>query len=212
MERQILVRSGSDLTTAVGEIRHARQLTQNDLSADSGISRSYLSQIEAGQLTLAIEDYSIGQIVKSVAASTVPLARAKGLALTASVAAGLPMGRGDERRLSQVLLNLVGNAVKFTDQGRIEIAADARDGCFEVKVCDTGPGIAPEHQSRIFEEFQQVDQSSTRQKGGTGLGLAISKRIVEMHGGRIDLDSALGSGSTFRVTIPVRAGEGMKAA
>jgi signal transduction histidine kinase len=117
------------------------------------------------------------------------------------------MGRGDERRLSQVLLNLAGNAVKFTEQGSIEISAGAREGYFEVLVRDTGPGIAPEHQKRVFEEFQQVDESSTREKGGTGLGLAISKRIVELHGGTIALESQVGSGSTFRVAIPVRAGE-----
>ncbi len=145
-----------------------------------------LSKIEAGQLTLAMEDYSIGQIVKAVVATTEPLARNKGLKLTATVADGLPLGRGDERRISQVLLNLAGNAVKFTDHGSIDITAIVREGGFEILVRDTGPGIAPEHQQRIFEEFQQIDGSSTRQKGGTGLGLAISKRIVELHGGRIE--------------------------
>jgi signal transduction histidine kinase len=134
------------------------------------------------------------------------------LTLTATVADGLPLGRGDERRLSQVLLNLAGNAVKFTEAGSIEIAAGAKDGRFEILVRDTGPGVAPEHQRRIFEEFQQVDDSNTRQKGGTGLGLAISKRIVEMHGGTIDIESVLGSGSTFKVTIPIRVNEGMAAA
>jgi signal transduction histidine kinase len=163
-----------------------------------------LSKIEAGQFTLTNEDYSLGLVVKTVAATTEPLARAKGLTLSASVADGLPLGRGDERRLSQVLLNLVGNAVKFTDRGQIDINAIACDSRFEIEVRDTGPGIAPEHQARIFEEFQQVDTTSTRQKGGTGLGLAISKRIVEMHGGKIGLDSVVGSGSTFRVTIPIR--------
>jgi signal transduction histidine kinase len=171
-----------------------------------------LSKIEAGQLKLTIDDYAIGQIVKTVVATTEPLARAKGLVLLATLADGLPLGRGDERRLAQVLLNLAGNAVKFTESGSIEIAASARNGKFEIQVRDTGPGIAPEDQERIFEEFQQVDESSTRQKGGTGLGLAISKRIVEMHGGTIDVESALGSGSTFCVTIPIRAGEGMAAA
>jgi signal transduction histidine kinase len=78
------------------------------------------------------------------------------------------------------------------------------DGRFEIEGRDTGPGIAPEHQARIFGEFQQVDTTSTRQKGGTGLGLAISKRIIEMHGGKIELDCVIGSGSTFRVTIPIR--------
>jgi signal transduction histidine kinase len=166
-----------------------------------------LSKIEAGQLTLAMEDYSISRIVKTVAAATEPLARAKGLQLSISIAEGLPTGCGDERRLTQVLLNLAGNAVKFTDKGSIDIAAQRRDGVFELLVHDTGPGIAPEHQQRIFEEFQQVDESSTRQKGGTGLGLAISKRIVEMHGGTISVDSVPGSGSTFKIAIPIKANE-----
>ncbi len=164
-----------------------------------------LSKIEAGQLTLTMDDYAVGQIVRTVAATTEPLARAKGLKLVTTIAEGMPMGRGDERRLNQVLLNLVGNAVKFTELGTIEIAAHALGGFFEITVKDTGPGIAHEHQARVFEEFQQVDESSTRQKGGTGLGLAISRRIVEMHGGTIGLESALGAGSTFRVTIPVMA-------
>ena len=84
---------------------------------------------------------------------------------------GIPIGRGDERRLTQVLLNLVGNAIKFTDKGSVAISARALDGSFVIAVKDTGPGIAPEDQRKIFEEFQQVDNSSTRQKGGTGLGL-----------------------------------------
>ncbi len=171
-----------------------------------------LSKIEAGQLVLSIDDYAIGQMVRTVAATTEPLARAKGLSLSTTIAEGLPLGRGDERRLCQVLLNLAGNAVKFTERGAVEIAATAQDGRFEILVRDTGPGIAPEHQARIFEEFQQVDESSTRLKGGTGLGLAISKRIVEMHGGTIGVDSAPGSGSTFRVSIPIRVDEGLAAA
>ncbi|QIG51292.1 GAF domain-containing protein [Nordella sp. HKS 07] len=171
-----------------------------------------LSKIEAGQLVLTIDNYAIGQIVKTVAATTEPLARAKGLHLSATIADGLPLGRGDERRLAQVLLNLAGNAVKFTENGSVEIAASAQDGCFEVLVRDTGPGIAPEHQARIFEEFQQIDESSTRLKGGTGLGLAISKRIVEMHGGTIGVESTPGTGSTFRVRIPIKADEGLAAA
>jgi signal transduction histidine kinase len=171
-----------------------------------------LSKIEAGQLTLALDDYSITQVVNSVVTSTESLARAKGLALTAEVAPGLPIGRGDERRLTQVLFNLVGNAIKFTDAGSVGISARAVDGVFELAVCDTGPGIAPEDQERIFEEFQQVDDSSTRQKGGTGLGLAISRRIVAMHGGRISVQSAPGQGSTFRIIVPVRAEEQREAA
>ncbi|TIX82566.1 MAG: histidine kinase, partial [Mesorhizobium sp.] len=171
-----------------------------------------LSKIEAGQLTLAIEDYSVGQIVRSTVTAVEPLARAKDLELSTTVAENLPIGRGDERRLTQVLLNLAGNAVKFTETGAVDITADAVNGHFEIAVRDTGPGIAPKDQLLIFEEFQQVDSSSTRQKGGTGLGLAISKRIVEMHGGTIGVESVLGSGSTFCLKIPIRVGEDAKAA
>ena len=164
-----------------------------------------LSKIEAGQLQLVIDSYSPGQIVKAAAAAAEPLARAKNLALNMVIAEGMPLGRGDERRLTQVLINLAGNAVKFTDQGSVEIAVQATNGSFEFTVRDTGPGIAPEFQSRIFDEFQQVDDSSTRKKGGTGLGLAISKRIVEMHGGTIGVESTLGAGSEFKATIPVNS-------
>ena len=163
-----------------------------------------LSKIEAGQLTLALEDFSVGQVVQSVLSSTESLAKNKGLNLTSSVAEGLPIGHGDERRLTQVLLNLVGNSIKFTDQGSVRIRARKVDGFFEISVHDTGPGIAPDDQRRIFEEFQQVDSSSTRKKGGTGLGLAISKRIVEMHGGTLNVESVVGEGSTFRIMIPIR--------
>jgi signal transduction histidine kinase len=104
-----------------------------------------------------------------------------------------------------VLLNLVGNAIKFTETGEVAVKAAAHDGAFQLAVADTGPGIAPKDQERIFEEFQQVDSSSTRRKGGTGLGLAISKKIIEMHGGRIWVESELGRGSTFRFTLPMRA-------
>ncbi len=166
-----------------------------------------LSKIEAGQLQLVIDSYSPAQIIKSAVAATEPLARAKGLTLSAKIADGMPMGRGDERRLTQVLINLAGNAVKFADTGSIDIVALAAGGRFEISVRDTGPGIAPEHQERIFEEFQQVDDSNTRKKGGSGLGLAISKRIVEMHGGKISVQSALGAGSTFQLSIPINAEE-----
>jgi signal transduction histidine kinase len=121
------------------------------------------------------------------------------------VPANLPIGRGDERRIAQVLLNLVGNAIKFTDHGAVEIRASAANGSFEVAVRDTGPGIAAPDQQKIFEEFHQADSSATRRKGGTGLGLSISRRIVEMHGGRLWVDSELGRGSTFSFTLPVSA-------
>jgi signal transduction histidine kinase len=171
-----------------------------------------LSKIDAGQLTLALGSYSMAGLVKSTVASTESLARNKGLALEVTVADGLPLGVGDERRLTQVLLNILGNAIKFTDQGKVEVVATAADGNFNVEVRDTGPGIAEADQARIFEEFQQVDLSSTRTKGGTGLGLAIAKRIVEMHGGTISVTSELGVGSTFHVVVPMRVEQQKEAA
>jgi len=165
-----------------------------------------LSKIEAGQLTLSLSDYSVAELVQGVYVAVEPLAKQKNLALTTDIAKGLPVGRGDERRLAQVLLNLVGNAIKFTEAGEVKIQASCVNGSFKVAVRDSGPGIAAADRAKIFEEFQQVDDTSTRTKGGTGLGLAISKRIVEMHGGRIVVDSELGKGSTFTVSIPVNAG------
>jgi GAF domain-containing protein len=163
-----------------------------------------LSKIEAGQLTLSLDDYSLSAGVHGVVSAVEPLAAEKRLAFKAEVAPDLPTGRGDGRRLSQVLLNLVGNAIKFTDKGEVAIRASATNGAFRVAVCDTGPGIAAADQTKIFEEFQQADSSITRKKGGTGLGLSIARRIIEMHGGRIWVESEPGKGSTFYFTLPVR--------
>jgi GAF domain-containing protein len=163
-----------------------------------------LSKIEAGQLTLSLDDYSLSDVVQAVVSAVEPLSAEKRLAFKTEIAPDLPTGRGDGRRLSQVLLNLVGNAIKFTDKGEVAIQASMTNGAFTVAVCDTGPGIAPADQAKIFEEFQQADSSITRKKGGTGLGLSIAKRIIEMHGGRLWVESELGKGSTFYFTLPVR--------
>jgi signal transduction histidine kinase len=163
-----------------------------------------LSKIEAGQLSLALGEYSMQEVAQTVIVSVEALAAEKGLALGVDVAPDLPPGRGDQRRLTQVLLNLVGNAIKFTEQGGVGVQVAAADGAFEISVRDTGPGIAPADQERIFEEFQQADTSTTRPKGGTGLGLAIARRIVALHGGRLWVESVPGEGSTFRFTVPVR--------
>jgi signal transduction histidine kinase/cell division protein FtsB len=163
-----------------------------------------LSKIEAGQLNLSISDYSIKEIVHTVVTATESLASEKKLMLKTRIAEDLPTGRGDERRITQALLNLVGNAIKFTEKGEVTIQAAATNGAFHVSVADTGPGIQLEDQQRIFQEFQQVDSSSTRKKGGTGLGLSISKKIIELHGGRLWVESELGKGSIFKFTLPVR--------
>ena len=164
-----------------------------------------LSKIEAGQLTLGLSDYSFGDVVQAVVSSVGSLAAEKQLRLTVDLAPDLSVGRGDERRIRQVLMNLVGNAIKFTEAGEVTVRVRASDGTFLVAVADTGPGIREEDRQKIFEEFQQSDSSPTKTKGGTGLGLAIAKRIVEMHGGRIWVESMLGSGSTFFFSIPVHA-------
>jgi signal transduction histidine kinase len=166
-----------------------------------------LSKIEAGQLTLAPAAYSMRELVLDVVGATEALAAEKKLAFEVEVPKDLPPARGDERRLTQVLMNLVGNAIKFTDAGSVSIRAKVEGGSLVVAVSDTGVGIAAEDRQRIFEEFQQVDSSSTRKKGGTGLGLAIARRIVELHGGRIWVESTPGQGSTFAFTLPLAAEE-----
>jgi signal transduction histidine kinase len=164
-----------------------------------------LSKIEAGQLTLGLSDYSFADVVHSVVSAVESLASEKQLQLTVDVAPELPLAQGDERRITQVLLNLVGNAIKFTEKGGVAVHVANSGREFVVSVADTGPGIAEADRQKIFEEFQQVDSSPTRTKGGTGLGLAIAKRIVELHGGRIWVESTVGKGSTFYFSVPVRA-------
>jgi signal transduction histidine kinase len=164
-----------------------------------------IAKIESGQFTLNMTEYAIESVVETVRSATESLAQNKKLALKTEVAKSLPIGLGDEQRLTQVLLNLVGNAIKFTDAGEVRVTANAVNGHFNVSVTDTGPGIPEEHQGRIFEQFHQVDSSNTKAKGGTGLGLAIAKQIVEMHGGRIWVESTLGKGSTFQMELPTRA-------
>jgi signal transduction histidine kinase len=162
-----------------------------------------LSKIEAGRLVLSLSDYSLQEIVHTVFASVESLAAEKQLALNINVPADLPRGRGDEQRIAQVLLNLVGNALKFTEAGEVSIQVTEADETFTVAVSDTGPGISDADQQKIFEEFQQADASSTRQQGGTGLGLAIARKIVELHGGYMWVESSPGKGSTFWFTLPV---------
>ncbi len=163
-----------------------------------------LSKIEAGELTLSLNDYSMKEVAQTVFTAVESLAAEKKLTLKVTVAPDLSPGRGDERRIAQVLLNLVGNAIKFTEVGEVRIQAQASDGAFLVSVSDTGSGIVLGDQQKIFEEFQQIDDSITKTKSGTGLGLAIAKRIIEMHGGRIWVESTPGQGSTFWFTLPVR--------
>jgi signal transduction histidine kinase len=160
-----------------------------------------LSKIEAGQFKLELSDYSVMDIAQAVRTALEPLAADKRLAFTLDLPRELPLGRGDGRRLTQVLINLVGNAIKFTDVGEVAVKVEADNGSFNVFVRDTGPGISARDQPGLF---QRADNAITGKNGGTGLGLAISKRIVEMHGGTIWVESRPGQGSTFAFTLPVR--------
>ena len=160
------------------------------------------SKIEAGQLKLALADYSMKDVVYKVYSAVEPLAAKKNLGFKLDVPPDMPAGHGDEQKLTQVLLNLVGNAIKFTDTGEVTIKVAPANGSFSVAVHDTGPGIDPANQEKLFEEFQQADNSITKAKGGTGLGLAISRRIIEMHGGRLWVNSSPGNGAVFTFTIP----------
>ena len=162
-----------------------------------------LSKIEAGQLNLTLADYSVKDVVYNVFGAVEALANNKKIQLKVDMDGELPQAHGDERRLTQVLFNLVGNAIKFTDSGEVAIKASSTNGSVTIAVRDTGPGISEADQAKIFEEFQQADSSTTKEKGGTGLGLAIAKRIVEMHGGRLWVESQLGQGATFSFMVPV---------
>ena len=166
-----------------------------------------LSKIEAGQVTLSLNPYSLKEVVQNVATAMQPLAAEKKVALKVTLPPDLPAAQGDERRIFQVLMNLVGNAIKFTDVGEIRVQATVSDDALVVSVSDTGPGISEKDQQKIFEEFQQAESSSKGNKDGTGLGLAIAKRIIELHGGRIWVESSLGKGSTFHFMLPVRVGK-----
>jgi signal transduction histidine kinase len=161
-----------------------------------------LSKIEAGQLRLSLKPYVMKDVVHEAIMAMEPLAHRKQLAFTWRIPDDLPAATGDGRRIKQVLLNLIGNAIKFTDHGEVGIQIALDDDRFKVSVVDTGPGISFVDQSRIFDEFQQADSSATREKGGTGLGLAIVKRIIELHGGTVGVESTLGSGSIFWFTLP----------
>ena len=146
----------------------------------------------------------MGEVIETVFNSVEALAAEKKLDLKIRDHTNHAIGKGDEQRIAQVLLNLLGNAIKFTEKGGVRVESAVSNESFLVSVSDTGPGLSETDQKRIFEEFQQADGSSTRKKGGTGLGLSIAKKIVEMHRGCIWVESTLGKGATFKFKIPVR--------
>jgi signal transduction histidine kinase len=161
-----------------------------------------LSKIEAGQLTLALEPVDVAAVVRKAASIMRPDAETKHLALEVDVAPDIGLVRGDSRRVEQVLLNLLSNAIKFTDQGRVRVVCARQGEVVVISVIDTGIGIRKADMDKLFKPFSQVDTGLTRKYEGTGLGLSISRRLVEMMGGSIHVDSIPGEGSTFRVVLP----------
>jgi len=164
-----------------------------------------LSKIEAGRMELALGEYSVREVIDIVQLSLRSLAAEKGLEFTTSVPDDLPIAYGDNRRLAQCLMNLAGNAIKFTRDGGVEIGVELNGEELVFRVVDTGIGIPKEELDNVFAEFRQVDTTVTREYGGTGLGLSITKKFVEMHGGRIWVESETGKGSTFYFAVPLRA-------
>jgi signal transduction histidine kinase len=167
-----------------------------------------LSKVEAGRVDLEVQPFSVREALERGVVIVRQRATEGGVEVTLSAEPGVGVVTGDERRIKQVIFNLLSNAVRFTPAGgTIDVRAGRVNGEIQIAVADTGPGIAPEDHERIFEEFQQGDPSAADpDDAGTGLGLALSKRLVELHGGHIWLESALGKGSTFFFTLPTKAG------
>lgn len=164
-----------------------------------------MSRLDAGKTQLALETVDLGDVVGLVQSVVAPLARRNGVDFSCDISPDVPLVQGDFEKIRHVLENLCGNAMKFTPEGgSVRLTASYDAAAREVVMCvaDTGIGIAPEDQQRIFERFMQVDSSVSRKYNGTGLGLALAKEYAEMHGGSIAVESELGQGSTFIVRLP----------
>ncbi|MBC8263473.1 MAG: PAS domain S-box protein [Anaerolineales bacterium] len=161
-----------------------------------------ISKIEAGQVEIVSEPFDMRQAIEKVVRTVTPLAEEKGLALVAEVAPEVGTITSDRRRVEQIVINLVNNAVKFTEQGEVRIVCQVDDGWLVTRVIDMGIGIKPDDMDKLFETFRQIDSTLTRQHEGTGLGLSICQKLVEMLGGEIWAESEWGVGSTFTFTLP----------
>lgn len=196
----------SDGITGPVNEEQKRQLTRIRWSANHLLSIIdeilTLARMEAGKERVELQDVDVPQLMESVASMAEPLAAAKGLAFHLDVPGDDMTMRTDPMKVRQVLLNLISNAVKYTDHGAVRLSTEAVDGQVHFVVDDTGIGVSPEHLDRIFEPFWQVEQTTTRRAGGTGLGLAVTRQFVDLLGGSITVNSEMGGGSSFRVTLP----------
>jgi signal transduction histidine kinase len=162
------------------------------------------SRLEAGKERLHLERVDFSQLVREVADLTRPAAERKQLRFRVDAAPHPIRGESDPGKVRQILVNLLSNAIKFTDEGEVRLDATARDGEVRFKVSDTGIGIPEDRMPQIWDPFWQVQQSRTRVAGGTGLGLSVVRRLTELLGGRVDVESRVGSGTTFSVVLPMR--------
>jgi GAF domain-containing protein len=194
---EVLPELGEPLTEIQNSGRHLLRLINNVLD---------LSKIEAGRMELALGDYAVQDTVAQVRASLQSLATAKGLEFVTAVPPDLPLAHGDGGRITQCLTNLAGNAIKFTRQGRVEIAVELQGELLVYRVSDTGIGIEPDRISTLFTEFRQADPTIASEFGGSGLGLSITRKFAEMHGGRVWAESERGKGSSFFLAVPLRLG------
>jgi GAF domain-containing protein len=189
----------ADMQEPLGDIqtsgKHLLRLINNVLD---------LAKIEAGRMELSLQDYSVHDTVASVHSTLRPLAAEKGLEFHAHVPNDVPLAFGDGGRITQCLMNLAGNSLKFTKAGKVEILVEYRGELLIYKVADTGIGIPPDKIGSLFTEFKQTDATIASEYGGTGLGLSISRKFVEMHGGRIWVESEPGKGSAFIIEVPLR--------
>ncbi|MEX2582396.1 MAG: ATP-binding protein [Gemmatimonadota bacterium] len=177
--------------------RHLLQLIEEILT---------LVTLDSGESRVRSEQIDVKELLDSAASIMDPMARAKGLAIGIGHAAHDTVLLSDPDKLLQILLNLLSNAIKFTESGEIRLEASVEDGVVTFTVADTGIGLGPEHMERIFEPFWQVERPITRRAGGTGLGLTISRRLADLLGGDLEVESEVGAGSTFRVILPLRDG------
>jgi signal transduction histidine kinase/CheY-like chemotaxis protein len=193
------------------------ELQQQDLTAIYNSGQHLLSlindildlaKIEAGKMELAYDEVNMSDVTSSVLSTMSGLVKDKPITLKKVIEPNLPAVRADAIRVRQVMINLLSNAAKFTDEGDIVVDVGVKPGPtgrmeLQVSVIDTGPGISPDDQAKLFQAFSQVDDSPTRKTGGTGLGLSICQHLINMHGGRIWVDSEVGKGSTFSFTLPL---------
>ncbi|MGH7946451.1 MAG: sensor histidine kinase, partial [Opitutaceae bacterium] len=165
-----------------------------------------ISKIEAGELQVSSEPFDLRASIDKIAGIVKPLAENKGLALRVELAPAIGEAVSDARRIEQILLNLLNNAIKFTQRGEVALTADVVDATVRMRIADTGMGIKPEDLATLFLPFQQIDTGLSRNHEGTGLGLAICRKLAYLLGGNIQVESEWGQGSIFTILLPLRGG------